>query len=238
MYFVYGSHVHAANEVNLVTLNVEPVFNSRGIHQSTRKTMTLRVEMIASSQSAIRTAIQAFEAAYQQGRGSAGLYHDDGSASPHYLDGPSSLGGIQVSYTYDRSDGAEYATGRTATVTLTAEYPNNSADANIVAWQETLTLIGTGGPRRVVVEVLTGKPRRQTVNRSTACYAQQSGSAIGYRSYLSPPAPMFPDSEIEDRRQIEWGSAQRQRDEFLNWPVSWNYSFASPSPLIGRPRSI
>jgi hypothetical protein len=231
----YGSYTHDDNEV-LVTSFTQRTQFARGLPQLVKKTLAYEVVLIpaSASQASIRSAIQALEAAYSRQGQDAGLYHDDGSASPHVLDSGSSIGGVRVlSLDYPQGDGGEYATARTATITLEADYPV-SGDV-LLSFSESLRFVGTCGPRKVWAQVLNGAPQRQTVNQRTTQTITQSGSAVGWLAEPRLPGPLFPSLEHVDRREVSPGAPTLEGQRFVNWPLSWTYHFESASPLNARP---
>jgi len=237
MYFKYGSYQHPDNEVNLTSFTQRRIYNARGTVERIVKTMQLQGVLIASTQTAIKSAIGTLENAYVNDGKDAGLYHDDGTPSHHFLDSSQSLSGVRVlSLDYPKSDGAEYATQRAYTITLEAVFPVSGGD-NLLAFNETLRIVGTGGPRIATIETLTGSPQVQTINQQTKVLAQQFGRAIGLLQYPSAPAPLFASVEHQDRREITQGSPTFEGGRFTNYEISWAYHFESPGPLFARPHA-
>jgi len=234
MYFKYGGYRHDDDEVNLREFSQQLIRSDRGKTVTKKSRMVIEVVMIASSQSAIKSKVQSLEAAYSKSA-DAGLYHDNGNASPHFLSNAGSLSGVRVvDLKYDKSDGAEYATGRTAVITLEADYQIPGGD-NLLSWQETLVITGTGGPSFTIKTVLNGPPQKQIVAAATPVVAQQTGSAFGLLSRPFPPPPTFPNAERLDRRQIVQIAPKFQGAQYTDWGVAWNYYFESPTPLTGSP---
>lgn len=233
MYHVYGNYQHTANEVNLISFNQATKYSGRGRIESTVKTATLEVTLIASTQSAIKTAIDDLEDAYSVDGLDWALYHDDGTRSPHSLSSSSSIGGVRVMrLDWNKSDGAEYATQRTATIVLEAEYAGGS---NLLMFAETLRFSGNGGRRERWIETANGPPQKQTISQRTIARATQSGQAIGLLVEPSPPPPIWPNLEMYDLRDITRTSPQFDGRVFRNWAIAWSYQFESGQPLYGEP---
>lgn len=237
MYFQYGSYRHPAGEVQ-ISFATERIPASESEPPKLRKTFALTGVLIANGQAAIRSAIESLQSAYAHHGCDAGLYHDDGSRSPHFLDSSAALNGVRVAaFDFPRGDGAEYATHRSYQIRLEAEFGEISGPNREFAFQETLRFVGTGGPRRVWRETLRGRPVRQIVAQQTLCKAFQTGSASGRVAPPHAPSPLWPGFEIAQRRDIEIIAPANTSDAASSWGVQWSYEFESPRPLFGLPRS-
>ena len=236
MYASYGSFTHPANEVTLSSVVSQRVRNQRGFAYILRKriqilgVITLDTSGMTSdqAQAALRSAINSREAAYSIDEKNFAFRHDNGSLSSHYLDNSTAIGGVRVvDRSFPKSDQSEYATGRTFTISLEADYPILDRDAELVSFQETIEITGTGGPRTIVIEVLNGPPQEQTVNQQTKVTMTQRGSAVGYTAYPfnEIPGPISPNGEKLDRRQQKLDSPTSQNGAFINWGVSWSHFY-------------
>lgn len=233
MFFRYGSFQHPNNEVNLASFTQRRIASDRGQERLVRKTMQLQGVFIASTQAAIKTGILAREAAYATWGRDAALFHDDGTISAHSLVNSESVGGVRVlAVDFPEGNGAEYATQRSFSITLEADFITTAAP---ISFQETLRFTGTGGRRTVIIETLRGSPQKQVVNNRTIQRVVQSGSSVGELAYPTVPPPIFPGGELQERREIVPSSPRRQGDDFIEWPVSWIYHFAFTSPVSGVP---
>lgn len=232
-----GSHTHPANEVDRITLTQRIVRNRRNRPQYVTKTLTLSGVLIPASatQASIKTSIEELEAAYLNERKTVGLYHDDGTASPHVLDTNQSISGVRiVSKDYPDAGPAEYATQRSFTFVCEADFLVSGADP-FVSWEESLSFDGTCGPKIAWKYTLNGPPQQQTVHQATTQIVTQQGSAVGYFAYPLYPAPLFPQLELQDRRRTVGDGPERSGDSLINWGIRWTYVFESASPLFGRP---
>lgn len=242
MYFQYGGYQHAPGEAQ-ITFATNTILDSQGRPERLRKTISLSGVIVAAGQAAIRTAVEALETAYSRHGFDAGLYHDDGTPSPHFLSNNQSLTGVRVvSLEFPLGDGTEYATGRSYAITLQADYqPPRTATTSIggnpstTSFQETLQFMGTGGPRRVLRETLRGFPSTQIAAQRTICRAMQTGSASGLLGVPQAPAPLWPALEVSEKRELNIIGPQREGASLLNWGVAWSYHFESPRPLFGSP---
>jgi len=240
MYFQYGGYRHDDGEVNL-SLSKRVIRNARGFGAYTTWTMQVEGVLIAEGQTAgelqtsIRQQVAAVESAYSRDGLDAGLFHDDGTPSAHYLDSSASLGGVRltgIEFDKDNRDG-QYATGRSYRITLEADFPNPTV--TLQQWHESLRFIGTGGPRFLHVPTLSGLPQKQLVHQRTVVRCTQSGMAIGLRGYPLPPPPIFPAAELVDRREFTRDSPRNLHGAFIDWPIHWTYHFETAGPLVGVP---
>lgn len=237
MYLKYGNYRHEDNEVELASITKHLVRAESGAKRLLRETWTLKGELRAATQSALDAAIRQLENAYlrQDGR-DAVFYFDDGTATQHQLRNSRSLSGVRVlSLSYPVGRGAEFATYRTYEIQLEADFPVADNTANLLAWQESITFQGSGGPDVSVTEVLDGPPLIELSGTHTPCYATQSGSALGHRSYPSVPGPIWPANEIGRERSITPGTPKLLNGVLVEWPVSWSYRFVAQGPLSGLP---
>jgi hypothetical protein len=234
MFGSYGSFSHPANEITLSSVVAQRLRNQRGVVYLLRKRIQLAGVIVlntsslttAQAQSALRSAINEREAAYSVDGQNFVFRHDDGSVSSHFLDSGTSLGGVRVvERNFPNGNQAEYASQRTFTVSLEADYA--ISDGDLMQFQETVEIVGTGGPRTVMIEVLNGPPQEQTINQQTKVMYTQRGSAIGFSGYpiSDVPGPILPTGEKLDRRQRGLIAPTAQNGAFVNWGVTWSYFF-------------
>ncbi len=232
MYFQYGGYRHADHEVCLVSSSQQKLEDSRG--QITRRQLVIEGVLTGDTQQQLRESINALTAAYAVDGQSAGLYHDDGSLSAHYLDSDASTGGVQIkNLEFPHGDAAEYATQRTYRITLAADFAARTG--NLSSWRETLHITGNGGPRYVFIEVQNGPPVKQLVSQATVVTAIQSGAATGVYSQPAVPPPVWPQAEQASQRKISPVAPQQNNGRFTGYGVTWEYHFESSTPLAGQP---
>jgi hypothetical protein len=183
-------------------------------------------------------AIAEMREAYSTNGRDVGLFLDDGvTPTDHVIVSASTIGGVRVlSLEFPRGDGAEYSTFRTYRVVLEAEYTD--ASSNLLEYHEALSFDGTGGPRRVFLDVLEGLPQEQIGTQATTSRATQSGRAVGLAGYPIPPSPIWPAAELPDRRRLTLRTPERSGGQLLRYTVDWHYSFESIIPLAGTPTIV
>jgi len=230
----YGSFAHDQNECAVV-ISKRAVFSPRGERMSTRETWHVTGIRHAASQSALTSALAELRNAYSVNGRDVGLYLDDGvTPTDHVLISAAAIGGVRVvALDFPRGEGAEYSTFRTYRLILEAEFADGSS--NLLEYYESLSFEGTGGPRRVFLEVLEGLPQEQIGTQATLSRATQQGRAVGLAGYPIPPPPVWPAAERPDRRRFTLRTPERSGGQFLRYQVEWSYTFESITPLAGTP---
>jgi hypothetical protein len=232
-YFKYGSHTHTTNEVNLTRMDIRNVLSPRGLRMEKEIRLFL-VGEIQDTGSALLTKIATLiDSAYQNDYGDAGLYLDDGTPTRHRLDNTGSLTGVRIiQRSWPKGDAAELATKRTFSLTLAAVYPD--AESNLLAWWESLELIGNAGPRMEVVETTNGPKLFQTSPKSVQRIIQR-GEAMGHTAYVLPPGPIFADIEHQDMRQHGLASGRQRGQAATHYKTTWLYRMTSETNRSGVP---
>lgn len=239
MYFKYGSYSHDENEVSFEHALVAKL-DSGGVPYGYTETYKLKGRLQADTQAEITTAIDALKAAYAVQFQDLVLYDNSGAITSHALLNNNTLGGVKVveGPSFPNSMGAEYSTYRTYEIMVAADTPLPGQGSNSTTeWSESLTFIGTGGPRVVWQPMITGTPIRQPVSELTTIKAIQRGSAVGFATYISFPAPLFPlETEHQDQRVYERNTPQFMGGGlFRYYPSTWTYVFEFNNPLTGNP---
>jgi hypothetical protein len=241
VFFRYGSYQHASGEVNL-TITKESVRSPRGTQDLERITYALAGVLIladGATQADYDAAIATLEAAYAVDGQNAGLYLDSGAPTQHILYSANALGGVRVMRppSFPRGEKGEFATMRSYTIQLQADFLDNSA-GNLKEYAETIRFIGTGGPRFVIQQPMNGQPVKQFVSDQTPCRAVQSGNAVGRFQVPGFPGPIWPDAEHQDLREISPSAPKFINGAYTDWGVSWSYHFEDVAPLTGQPTQM
>lgn len=217
-------------------------FDSQGRRDKETQTWTITTVLQDTTQSGIKSKIAALEAALVDGSDLI-LYHNDGTTPSAHAVANCRIGSIG----FPKASGAEYANQRTVEISITGEVTSTKADT-IVAFQESVSYSGNGGPRYVWQECLTGVPQKYEAVSHTLYRAVQSGSATGRASdpaaadpYPTPPAPLFPAALLEGG--IDSAPMELERstsyDEYgtVLYSIRWTYEFASVDPLEAFPHT-
>lgn len=239
MYWQFGNYRHSENEVDMTSLNIQRMFSPRNTLAFQRHTLVLLGHLCVTGQDNIKEAIQDLEEAYKILPGGpnsghegwkydGGLYHDDGTPSAHFLDASKSINGVRLlSLSYPKESGGEYATGRSYSIVLQADFLN--PEQQIWSFSEHIQHIGNCGPTWELVPVFYGPPRKVFIHDWTPQRIVQSGSAVGIESWPWIPAEILPDWKHGDQSFWERGSAQMiGRLHHLLYPIRWRYVFSTP----------
>lgn len=233
MYFQYGTYRHDDNEVNLTRMNIRYRLSPRGLRLSRIITLYLQGEICEDTQAEITAKVQELINAYSVDYVNCALHQDDGTATPHGLDNGTSLTGVHViQRSWPKGGPSEYATARTFSVTLEAEYPDT--DSQLVEWEESLSYVGNTGPRFIVQDTYFG-PFAQLTALKTTQRIVQFGRAVGFTAYVLPPGPLFPLIEHQDRRMVTLGSGKMQGQVACYFPTSWAYHFSTDVSIEAAP---
>lgn len=237
MLLKYGTYEFADDEPQ-VSIDVSRMFNEAKQAISVRHTWTINGVLHGASQSALKTALDDLNTAFSRDYRDLILYQDDESSVAHQLLNAGSESGVRVIKppSFPDMTGAVWSTFLPYSIVVEAEYAFNSADlSQLESWTEQLT-IGGGGPVREVVELTLGLPEIHTTRARTAYRATQSGQAAGKFRYPPVPPPVFGVAKLIESPQVSYVSPRRVGPTiYTTWAVSWNYVFASATPLVGLP---
>lgn len=238
----YGSFTHDPGEVNLVTFEIVPNRSSRNLRMTRTVRMHLVGEVIAPTDTAdadipgyITTRIDAIKTAYADDYQDA-VYEIDTtgsgswSATPHALYNNSDcVSGVMVKYrSWPKGDPAEYATVRTFSITLEAEY--RDVYSEILEFRESLRYIGTSGPTWEWVVPINGFPQQRWKTAYSLQQIIQKGHALGLDGYplAVVPGPLLPNYEHTEQRVFDLHDPQNRGRAYLGYGVTWQYVMTSP----------
>lgn len=241
----YGTYTHESGEA-AVTIRREALRNESDAAYAMEVTWDIDLWIHAETQAELLARKIQLEQVYSTEGKDVRLLFADGTVA-HEMRNSYAAGGIKLltPLSYPEGRGAEWSTYRTIQYSLGGEFPLNNQEANLLTWTETVSHQGTGGPRLVLIEILNGPPQDQITNQRTICRVTQTGSATGYTRYPAVPAPLFPNWEKLDQRQIDRTSPRARNvgasRTFTDWRVNWSYTFEMPtlSPAFPnlKPRS-
>lgn len=230
---VYGNYFHAINEAEVKT-DVSIDFNPARIAYSRVVRWMIDGVLIGSGPAELAFQQAALVAAYDTHYLNATLIDTSTGGALMTLSNAGSITGVRVIKppSFPTGRGAEFATKRTYSIVLEAEY-EYTGSPEIVEWKETVKMWG-GGPKLVWVEVVEGPAQLQQLKQQQTYKALQTGTAVGRLTKPTPPAPIWPGALMEKpERTIE--SAERIGYSLRNSRVSWSYMFESSAPLLGLP---
>lgn len=231
----YAGHTHPDNECNLVRVSYRTQPSSRGKRLNTVVTFYLQGEILDTG-AALFSKVNALVNAYQGDYGNFTYSIDGAVTHALYSNTPDCVTGVRVvDRSWSRGDGAELAVKRTYTITLQATY--DTAESELVYWQESIHYIGNTGPRYEIIETFNG-PVSVLTAQSTAQRIIQSGKAVGYSSYVLPPGPYAPANEHQDQREvtITGGVNLGQMSRFYTTSWQYRHTFGTYTELFPQTR--
>lgn len=230
----YGSFSFDDNETMVSAFRAVRIYNQRGLPAVIRRQMVIEGEIIAANTAAIDARVQQIRSAFAIDGAAAGLYQSDGTPTQFQLPTAGSLGGVRIveEPSFSLDDGrAHYATGLPFRVVLEADYPEVGG-GGLVAYNETITRIGNGGPRRLTIELDNGVPAEQIVSTNTPVVILQSGEAVGFSAYPAFNTPILPAYvDLPDGYVTSAGAPQLSGTVFINYPIRWQYRMTLPTNI-------
>lgn len=164
-----------------------------------------------------------------------GVLRTNGSRSATFWRNSDTIGGNVVisGPSFGGTTAAEYCLYREFTFTVRNRVPIASVANAIVEFKEVLEFEG-GEPEYVFKRAMNARPQKQLVWFQTEYRVTQSGRAVGYKSYPNPARILFPGDKVTAPKFVR-ESPQRYGDAYINYPISWTYSYASVTPMAGLP---
>jgi hypothetical protein len=125
----------------------------------------------------------------------------------------------------------EYANKRTFQVVF--QWETSAAESNLQFYEESIRLIGGGGPKFVIQEALTGVPLFQQVTQFSKQVAIQSGTAVGFTSYPSFPSYAYSIGLLKQEKSFTEEVTPRDFhiNTNANYMIRWSYHFEAPSGI-------
>jgi len=186
----------------------------------------------------LKTAEIAMMKAYMDNGNDAGFYLASGTATAHVVKSKDTRSGVRVSRRpyFPESRGAEGVLWRNYSLSLEWEESTNDEKDVLLSWEQSIRVIGTGGPDWDIVPGVVGDPIIMPKTEGSKVTVIQSGRAVGLGFYPKPPTPVWnkepplhgPSAMTE--RFIVPGPARER-------VAVWSYTFMFPSylPLIPTP---
>lgn len=231
MYFKYGNFQHPNGEVNLVRFTVRPRQGRRGTRRELDYEMHLQGELLTQKktksecQAELHSKIAALNSAYLFEGFDAGLYHDDGTPTKHFLqtNHPNNVTQNRILYrSFPTGGPEEYATCRTFAVGIGATFID--AESQIEFFTESITVVGTGGPDIEVVETQYGLEIDQIIPQTKQVIIQE-GEAVGLSGYpvLVVPGPVLPAFERPKLRRYTTTGGRYRGQGYTDYTIRWRY---------------
>lgn len=229
----YNGYEFPANEVNLATLTVQKQYSPRRKRTQEIKTVRCEGQILADTMATFVTRMQEIENALKNDGGA--FVYSVGGTTGHTLGADAISGTKVIQRDFPRGDGSEFATRRSFSFTIQGTY--DAAEDDLVSWQETVEVIGTGGPKFVILETVD-RPFAMYVSNASVQYFMQTGMAVGYANYPAFPGPNGAGLEFLDRRRETRMSGRQLGNGIRFYPIRWSYQMCRDPQHFGEVTSI
>lgn len=231
----WAGYTFQDNEVNLVTLSKQKQYSPRRKRIQEIVTARCQGQILADTMATFTSRITEIENALKNDYGNF-TYTIGGTQGHALLNDSSCVSGTKIiQRDFPHGDGSEFATRRTFSFTVQGTY--DSAEDDLVSWQESIEVIGTGGPKFVILETVD-RPYAMYVSNASVQYFQQSGMAVGYASHPSFPGPNGAGLEFLDRRRETRMSGRQLGNGIRFYPIRWNYMMCRDPTNFGEITSL
>ena len=234
MFIKYGKYIHQLNEA-YVSVSHNAIESDQNIKIGWQSQWQIQGVLLADNDAAdpvqnLTSKINALKTAYGKNGYNIGLYTDDGVVTSHYIKSSDTVQGVRIqSLSFPQGIGSEYATKRTYSISLTADYISDNAartGKKFIESSQTISTTGTGGPRYVVRETRFGSPVRQLVSQATVVRVSQSGS-IKCLGAPPVPTPIYSNYEVFPARTIS--VTYSEKDKYYH--CNYSFQFEAPFPF-------
>ena len=218
--FQYGGFQHEDSEVSLATMTYQKRLSPRGKRLSNTVTMTVWGEIVESTSDLIIQRAAQIVSAYGEDYKTARMTINGTTAHELLNDSADCISGVKVvGRSFPKDDPAELATVRTFSLSLQATY--DAVEDDLVSWQESVSIIGTGGPRFFIIDSVQGPSTVYLTNR-TVQYYHQIGEAVGYTAHPAAPGPVG-GLEFQESRRITRISGRNMGKAIRFYTTKWSY---------------
>lgn len=183
---------------------------------------------LSSAETALRTALQ------RPGQ-DFGVLRTSGARSASFWANANTIGGNVVVQgpSFTGTTAAEYCLYREFSFTVKNRVGISNANNAVIEFKETVEYEG-GEPEYVFKRAINARPQKQLVWYATEYKVTQTGRAVGFRGYPNPARILFPGDKTTGPKFTR-ESPQRHGTNYINYPISWAYQFASATPLVAVP---
>ena len=240
--FFYGNYEHPKGEVYPKTIEVRPMPNADGVRWASQYRMQVAGDFCTEDYTELTVAqisarIQALDNAYLFDYKDCGFRDPDGNLTPHYMatDDIYNLSGNKVVHrSWDNVMPTEYANTRSFAITIQALFQENYSE--ILAFRESTSKQGTGGPVTRTYNLWDGTPYKEIIHNTSKVYHIQTGTLIGMSTWPDPlvySPPYWPQEELVWRRMITQTTPRfHGHPSFLkgtHYRTDYTYFFERPS---------
>ncbi|WP_417390213.1 hypothetical protein [Gimesia sp.] len=227
MILSYGGYNHPDNEANCIISRSGLEAGDGFIYGYTEK-WDITGFLQAESDAALIAAFAELLAAYSiQGQN---LVWKKGSITMHSLISDNTLAGTRVTVLphFPNNGNGELTTFRRYAMSVEADVTFqaiNLITPQVLKYEESINITGSGGPKFGLLSTTTGFYQKQQLTETSPITIVQSGMATGLGAFPTPNAPLYPEHEHLERRQINQGAKRRRNGFDAEFPIHWNYTF-------------
>lgn len=236
MKFKVGSDFHPVDEASLASMTIREIKSPRGFRDRLRHQLFVRGEVQAASELALDAPISGLINRYSSNYVDAGLCHNDGTPTPHFIAtaDPLNLTGNHIVYrSWPKDTEGEYANARTFAVMIEADF--DAGESGLHDFSESLTFDGDAGPIYDAHVTRVGPPNLYLVAQQTPQRIIQSGYAVTYDAFYLAPSPIFLGLPHYKRPVIQYVTPKFQGQQYRYYVTKWTYFMLAGTAQTGSP---
>lgn len=233
MQVAWGNYRFGANSV-FVGVRQSTVLNAADIPYLDTVEVDCQGRLYGTTQAECAVAEALLETALRIPFQNFALLMDNGQPSAISLVNAQTLGGVHCIKGPDflSKSGSEYVNQREFSFTIRAVYPITNLATALISFSEEMTYDG-GGAEYVERPAINGPAQIQLGWAQRAFTLTQTGEAVGFRSYPTPPNPAF--LPLQKSPRIRKMSPKRIGNNFMAYPIRWEYSMISNNVINALP---
>lgn len=237
----YNGYTHPPGEV-LLSVNRQALLTDARTAYGETVQIQLDGFLVGDGVASINTAFRALMTAYSTDGGDFVVTDTTAGELALTIRSTNTLGGLRVikKPNLPSMQNAAYVTFLPYQIVLEALVANPNPATLLRSFAEQISFSG-GGWRRGCLQTRFGLPQPQTLTRHQIFRAVQTGRAVGLYSYPPIPSALWPAWLVEPypERSAVGGHlvGQGAAATYMDFGVQWRYTYESPVPLIGTPRS-
>lgn len=243
MILSWGDYDHQPNSVWFPQMDQWEVYSPIGRRMVLFTRLVIRGTIKADTVADLTTALTTLESKYKDGGNKDLIFWADDAKTTqtiHSITNSSTIGGTKVkSFRYLNGNpriwgsGTEYVNIRTFEVVIEAEVLRT--DSNVIRLHESVTVVGNGGQKFIMMGALTGSVQAQIVQQATPYLVIQQGYAVGRVAYPSFPDPISTGALHNEAVVQTKETPKFDRVTNTMYPIKWKYVMESATSLSGSP---
>jgi len=176
--------------------------------------------------------MNAYEAAFRVPNADLNFVDLNGSPTAHQLLSSSTISGTRVDrFEWRRNGGSsppatEYVHRRSFIAVVSGDRLAASG-GGLVSWEQSVRIIGTGGPVVIWKPALFGPVQPQITQQQSSVIAIQQGSAVGLTDYPYVPGPLYDATLLKSKSTVpfDYSSPRLLGGSPLMFRVGWRYVY-------------